>query len=61
VATGGTLAFTFSGAVLGPLGFGLLSEHFGAYRGAYGVLALVAAVAVSLLLWTLRKTRLARL
>jgi MFS family permease len=61
VATGGTLAFTFSGAVLGPFCFGLLSEQFGAYRGAYVVLAVVAAVAVSLLLWTLRKTRLARL
>jgi cyanate permease len=47
--------------VLGPFCFGLLSEQFGAYRGAYVVLAVVAAVAVSLLLWTLHKTRLARL
>lgn len=60
VATGGTLAFTFLGAALGPLSFGFLSEQVGAYWSGYMVLAGVAGAAASLLLWTLRKAKSAR-
>ncbi|CAN7739513.1 MFS transporter [Pseudorhodoferax sp. LjRoot39] len=35
VATGGTLAFTFFGVVLGPPVFGALSALFGTYRAGY--------------------------
>ena len=35
VATGGTLAFTFFGVVLGPPVFGALSSLFGTYRAGY--------------------------
>lgn len=49
VATGGTLACTFLGVVLGPLIFGLLSEAFGAYRGGFAVLAGVALTSGALL------------
>ncbi len=35
VATGGTLAFTFFGVVLGPPVFGALSAWFGTYRAGY--------------------------
>lgn len=40
LATGGTLAFTFLGVVLGPPLFGALSGLFGSYRAGYAVLAL---------------------
>lgn len=40
VATGGTLAFTFLGVVLGPPLFGALSGLFGSYRAGYAALAL---------------------
>ncbi len=39
VATGGTLAFTFFGVVLGPPVFGALSALFGTYRAGYLALA----------------------
>jgi predicted MFS family arabinose efflux permease len=40
IATGGTLAFTFFGVVLGPPVFGAISEVFGSYRAGYIALAL---------------------
>lgn len=48
MATGGTLAFTFLGVVLGPPVFGGVSELFGSYRAGYALLALplVACAAV---------------
>lgn len=40
IATGGTLAFTFLGVVLGPPLFGALSGLFGSYRAGYAALVL---------------------
>jgi MFS family permease len=40
VATGGTLAFTFLGVVLGPPLFGAFSGLFGSYRAGYAALAI---------------------
>ena len=50
VATGGTLAFTFFGVVLGPPLFGVLSGLFGSYRAGFVVLALPTAVCSLVLL-----------
>jgi MFS family permease len=49
VATGGTLAFTFLGVVIGPPIFGAISTGFGTYRA--GFLALV--ITSSLCAWVL--------
>ncbi len=43
VATGGTLAFTFLGVVLGPPVFGALSSMAGSYSAGYLGLALLTA------------------
>ncbi len=50
VATGGTLAVTFLGVVLGPPMFGALSEWFGSYRAGFGFLAFPTLVCAGLLL-----------
>lgn len=44
VATGGTLAITFLGVVLGPPVFGALSAAFGSYRVGYAALAVPVAI-----------------
>jgi MFS family permease len=44
VATGGTLAITYLGVVLGPPAFGGLSTLFGSYRAGFAGLALATAV-----------------
>ena len=44
IATGGTLAITFLGVVLGPPLFGALSAWFGSYRIGYAALALPVAI-----------------
>jgi MFS family permease len=44
-ATGGALAFTFMGAVIGPLVFSGLVDWTGSYRLAYGVAAAAAGIA----------------
>ena len=50
VATGGTLAFTFMGVVIGPPLFGLLSGTLGGYSYGYAALA-VPALLCGVLLW----------
>lgn len=50
LATGGTLAVTFLGVVLGPPVFGALSGLFGSYRAGYAALALPTLVCCVLLL-----------
>ena len=51
IATGGTLAITFLGVVLGPPVFGALSAWSGSYRVGYAALAFpVAACGITLLL-----------
>lgn len=50
LATGGTLAFTFLGVVLGPPLFGAFSGLFGSYRAGYAVLALPTLACCALLL-----------
>jgi predicted MFS family arabinose efflux permease len=57
VATGGTLACTFMGVVIGPFLFGLLSEILGTYRAGFAVLAAVALVGGSLLLAMVLRSR----
>ncbi|HKB54676.1 MAG TPA: MFS transporter [Ramlibacter sp.] len=50
MATGGTLAMTFMGVVLGPPLFGALCALFGSYRGGFAMLAIPLAIcAVALL------------
>ena len=55
MATGGTLAFTFLGVVIGPPIFGALSTWFGTYRAGFMGLMVVASVSGSLLFWSQRK------
>lgn len=50
VATGGTLAITFLGVVVGPATFGALSGAFDSYRVGYAALA-VPALLCGALLW----------
>ncbi len=56
LATGGTLAFTFLGVVIGPPVFGLLATVFGTYRAGFFALMGVASLC-GLLLWHLRRSR----
>ena len=44
LATGGTLAITFLGVVLGPPLFGAVSSAFGSYRAGFAALALPLAI-----------------
>jgi MFS family permease len=50
LATGGTLAITFLGVVLGPPVFGAMSGLFGSYRGGFATLALPLALCALALL-----------
>jgi MFS family permease len=50
IATGGTLAFTFFGVVLGPPVFGAISGIFGTYRAGYTALAIPLALCGLMLL-----------
>lgn len=56
LATGGTLAFTFLGVVIGPPMFGLLATLFGTYRAGFLALMGVASLC-GLLLWRLSRVR----
>ena len=51
LATGGTLAFTFLGVVLGPPLFGALSGLFGTYRAGFVGLTVMASLAGAVLYW----------
>jgi MFS family permease len=57
LATGGTLAFTFLGVVVGPPVFGALSGLFGSYRAGFVGLMVVACVSGSVLFWSQRPAR----
>ena len=57
IATGGTLAFTFFGVVLGPPAFGAISGAFGSYRAGYLALAVPLALCGVVLLRSRRLTR----
>ena len=59
VATGGTLAFTFSGVVIGPPIFGALSTLFGTYRAGFVGLMVVASVCGIVLYGSRRKAAVA--
>lgn len=50
VATGGTLAITFLGVVVGPPLFGAVSSALGSYRAGFALLALPLAICVAALL-----------
>lgn len=52
-ATGGSLAITFLGVVVGPVIFGAVSGLFGTFRAGYLALALPAAYCA----WELRRSR----
>jgi len=58
LATGGTLAVTFLGVVLGPPLFGAMSGLFGSYRAGYAALAL-PTLACCVLLIRQKRTLLA--
>ena len=55
MATGGTLAFTFLGVVLGPPMFGALSGLFGTYRAGFVGLMVMASVSGTVLYWSQRQ------
>jgi predicted MFS family arabinose efflux permease len=55
VATGGTLAITFLGVVMGPPAFGALSGAAGDYRTGFVAVALALLACLLLLLRSLRK------
>ena len=57
MATGGTLAFTFLGVVVGPPLFGALSGLFGTYRAGFVGLMVMAAASGTVLYWSQRSTR----
>jgi MFS family permease len=57
LATGGTLAFTFMGGLVGPSVFGGLSSWFGAYRAGYLVLMAIAMTSGALLVWNQQRER----
>jgi MFS family permease len=59
VATGGTLAITFLGVVLGPPVFGGVSGLFGSYRAGFVVLAIPLAVCAFALWRLVRRARAA--
>lgn len=59
VATGGTLAFTFFGVVLGPPVFGAISSLFQSYRAGYLALAVPTAVCC-IALWRARTVPVSR-
>jgi MFS family permease len=54
MATGGTLAFTFLGVVVGPPVFGLLSGIHGTYRAGFVGLMVMASLSGALLFWSHR-------
>ena len=54
MATGGTLAFTFLGVVLGPPLFGALSGLFGTYRAGFMGLVLMASISGTVLYFSQR-------
>ncbi len=58
VATGGTLAFTFLGVVIGPPMFGALSTLFGTYRAGFLGLMAMASLCGVVLYWSQRRTPL---
>jgi MFS family permease len=55
IATGGTLAITFLGVVLGPPAFGALSGASGSYRIGFVAVAVALVVCLAALLRPLRK------
>lgn len=55
MATGGTLAFTFLGVVVGPMLFGVVSNTSGGYSSAFIGLTCVASLAAALLLFIFRR------
>lgn len=57
MATGGTLAFTFLGVVVGPPMFGALSGLFGTYRAGFVGLMVMASVSGTVLFWSQRPAR----
>lgn len=57
LATGGTLAFTFTGGLIGPSMFGGLSSLFGSYRTGFLALMAIAMTSAALLLWNHRRGR----
>jgi MFS family permease len=54
MATGGTLAFTFLGVVVGPPMFGALSSLFGTYRAGFVGLMVMASISGTVLYWSQR-------
>jgi MFS family permease len=54
MATGGTLAFTFLGVVVGPPMFGALSGLFGSYRAGFVGLMVMASISGWVLYWSQR-------
>ncbi len=57
MATGGTLAFTFLGVVVGPPMFGALSGMFGTYRAGFVGLMVMASLSGAVLFWSQRPGR----
>ena len=54
LATGGVLAFTFAGIVLGPATFATIYRVVGSYAVTYGIFSVYALFGAAVLLWSLR-------
>lgn len=52
MATGGTLAFTFLGVVVGPPMFGVISGLFGTYRAGFLGLMVITCISGFVLFWS---------
>lgn len=54
LATGGVLAFTFAGIVLGPATFATIYRAVGSYGLTYGIFSIYTLAGVGALLWSIR-------
>lgn len=55
LATGGVLAFTFAGIVLGPATFATIYRFVGSYGITYGIFSVYTLAGAGALLWSLRQ------
>jgi MFS family permease len=60
LATGGVLAFTFVGVMLGPATFAVVYRLVGNYAHTYGIFSIPSFFGAAVLLWSLHRARRAR-
>lgn len=55
LATGGVLALTFAGIVLGPASFATVYRMIGNYAHTYGIFSVLSLVGAAVLIWSMRR------